>query len=294
MKFVIRAPSFNDRVGGAIALHVLCHSLAEAGQEALLWPIDRPVLQPWRRPRSVLGWLRYHVTGRRKLFDHGPFRTKLASVEDLPNAVVVYPEVTTGNPLGARRVVRWLLHKPGFHTGQTGFGENDLFFLYQDAFDALPTGANRGGRLTLTWWNQAYFDQRRSYRSGSAYLIKKGAGRPLVHDVSDSVLVDDLSHAERADVFNRVRYFYTYDPYTLYSRYAAICGCIPVIMPPPGLAKEEWVAREEERYGLAYGTGDIPWAVATRELLLDRIKQERAEEAAMVQRFISRCREHFG
>jgi hypothetical protein len=294
MKFVIRTHSFDDRVGGIIALHLLCRRLVDAGQEAILWPIDRPTLEPLQRPRSVLGWLRYHLTGRRKVFNHGPFLTKRAGFNDLRNAVVVYPEVTAGNPLHARHVVRWLLHKPGFHTGRVEFGERDLLFAYQDAFDESARPAQRGGRLTLIWQNEAYVDRGRADRSGSAYLVKKGTGRPLVHDLSNSILVDDLSHAEKADVFNRVQYFYTYDPYTLYSRYAAICGCIPVIIPPPGLSKQAWVAREEERYGLAYGTEERPWAVATRDLLLKRIVEEQVEERLMVQNFISRCREHFG
>ena len=293
MKFVIWAPSFDDRSGGTIALHLLCQKLSDLGEQAMLWPLDRPMLQPWRSLRPYINWLGYTLERRHRRFSHGPFATRLAQPQDVRDAMVVYPEVVSGNPLRARHVVRWLLHRPGFHTGEAAHGADDLMFLYQDAFHDPAAGAPPE-RLTLTWWNAAYADRGSNERSGSAYLLKKGKGRPIQHDLTDSVLVDDLSHADRAAVFNRVRCFYTYDPYTLYSRYAAICGCIPVIVPEPGLSREAWVAREEERYGLAYGVDDVDWAIATRPLLLQRIADEQAEEDAMLRRFVARCRERFG
>ena len=292
MRFVIWAPSFDDRVGGIIALHLLCARLNAIGVPAMLWPDDRPRLQRWRNPRRYLGWARYHLTRRRHRFDHGPFDTALARPEDLRDAVVVYPEAVAGNPLRGRNVVRWLLHRPGFHTGKVEFGSDDLIFFYQPAFNDPPIG-DTGGRLTLTWWNRDYFDRGNPDRSGSAYLVKKGAGRPLVHDLTDSVRVDDFSHQQKAKAFNERRVFYTYDPYTLYSRYAAICGCVPVIIPVPGLTREAWVPEAEERYGMAYGVDDIPWAVATRGLMLDRIEQEKAAEEETLRTFVAKCTERF-
>ena len=293
MKFVIVAGSFDDRSGGTVALHLLCQRLAEAGETALLWPLDRLRLQWWRNPRRYAGWARYHLSGRSRRYGRGPFATRLAQGRDLRGAVVVYPETIDGNPLAASRVVRWLLHKPGFHTGRVGFGRHDLLFHYQDPFHDPGLGGDADDRLTLTWWNAAYRQVNFGERTGSAYLIKKGHGRPILHDLADSVLVDPLDHRGKAQAFNRARYFYTYDPFTLYSRYAALCGCIPIIVPVPGMTREQWVPREEERYGLAYGEEDIGWAVATRPLLLRQIADEQAAEAVMLETFIRKCRAAF-
>lgn len=293
MKFVIAAAPFDDRSGGVIALHLLCRRLTEAGHTALLWPMDRPRLQAWRNPRRYLGWAKYHLTGRGDRFDFGPFPNRLARARDLKDAVVVYPEVVAGNPLRARRVARWLLHKPGFHTGVVDYGPNDLLFHYQDAFHDPAVGGEADDRLTLTWWNEEYRLTNHGERSGSAYLLKKGRDRPIVHDLADSVLVDALSHREKAQAFNRARFFYTYDLYTLYSRYAALCGAVPVVVPMPGVTREQWIARDEERYGLAYGEDDVDWAIATRPRLLEQIAAEQAAESAMLENFVRKCRARF-
>jgi hypothetical protein len=105
--------------------------------------------------------------------------------------------------------------------------------------------------------------------------------------------VDDVSHEERAAIFNRVEYVYSYDLYTMYSRYAAICGAVPVIIPEPDLPRDQWVPREEERYGLAYGVEEVPWAINTRDLLLQRLEEERRDEDRMLREFVESCRCRF-
>lgn len=292
MKFVIVANSFDDRIGGVIVLHLLCQRLVEAGEAAYLWS-SPPRLQFWRNPRRYLGWLRYHIGRRHRLYSTGPFATRHADIADLSGAVVVYPETITGNPLKADKVVRWLLHKPGFHTGVVEYGKDDLLFYYHEAFHDPDLGDYADNRLVVTWWNEEYRQFNHGERAGSCYLVKKGQGRSLTHDLRDSVLVDTLSHREKAEMFNRTKYFYTYDDRTLYARYAALCGCIPIIVPQPGISREEWVLDAEERYGLAYGDEDIEWAITTRPLLLQRIERERAIEDAMLRSFIDKCYARF-
>ena len=289
MKFVIATGSFDERSGGILVLHLLCQRLTEAGEDASLWPMDRPRWQFWRNPRRYIGWLGYHITRRQGRFNKGPFANRLARGRDLADAVVIYPEVVTGNPLCARAVVRWLLHKPGFHSGRIGFGADDLLFFFQKAFYEPALGDYGDNRLALTWWNEVYRLTNHGERNGSCYLIKKGHGRPIVHDLKDSVLIDTMTAAEKADIFNKTKYFYCYDPYTLYARYAALCGCIPIIIPEPGMSRDQWVPYEEERYGVAYGEEEIDWAIATRDRLLRQIELDQDVEATILRRFIDAC-----
>jgi hypothetical protein len=147
--------------------------------------------------------------------------------------------------------------------------------------------------LTLQWVNPVYRD-RGEPRSGSCYLLHKGKHRPIVHDLADSVPLDGLSPEEMADVFNRTEILYCYDLYTMYARYAALCGCVPVVVPDPDLTRDQWVMRPEDRYGVAYGEDDIPWALETRGALADHLRGLRAHEDAMLKRFVAKCRAHFG
>jgi hypothetical protein len=145
----------------------------------------------------------------------------------------------------------------------------------------------------VVWINEVYRQTNFGEREGSAWLERKGKGRPMVHDLSQSVCVDDMSHEERAEVFNQRTHFYSYDLYSMFGVYAALCGCVPIVVPDPGLAKEQWTPEERDRYGIAYGHDDIPWAIATRPQLLERLREVREEEDAMLRRFVARCAEAF-
>jgi hypothetical protein len=291
-KFIIWAPSFDEQAGGAIVLHLLCHRLNELGQTALLWPAQRPRLRWPPRLRPILSWLRYRLTFRGLRYATGPFPNKLATGRDIAGSIVVYPEIVNGNPLGATHVVRWFLHKPGYHTGVVDYGPGELYFFIVDAFDDPALNPSRDNRLTLQWTNEVYSD-RGGQRSGSCYLMRHGEERSISHDARGSVPIDALSHTEKADAFNRYARFYSYDPYTFYLWYAAICGCIPIVVPEPGLSKEAWKADEEDRYGIAYGEEDIGWAVATREKLLDKLRRRRVDEDRMVRAFVAKCTDWF-
>jgi hypothetical protein len=198
-----------------------------------------------------------------------------------------------GNPLGEPHVVRWLLHKPGHHTGRINFSSRELVFSYLEAFDDLSGEGAKAQRLTLTWLNSAYGLRNNGERTGSAYLMRKGKSRPLVHDLNGSIRVDDLSHAEKARVFNEAEFFYSYDLYTLYNLYALICGCIPVVIPEPGVAKEDWLPEEHDRYGIAYGFEDVDWAISTRPKMLERLAMIRRGEDEMLHEFVRTCRREF-
>lgn len=42
-------------------------------------------------------------------------------------------------------------------------------------------------------------------------------------------------------MFNKCKYFYSYDANTAYIMYAAVCGCIPIIHEIDGVSEEEFL-----------------------------------------------------
>jgi hypothetical protein len=290
---VIWAPTFDETIGGAIALHALCDRLHALGVEARVWPELKPLVRLGDSPRRMWRWLRYAWSGGDRDYSPGPFSNRLARNADVKDAVVVYPEIVSGNPLRSERVVRWFLHKPGFHTGEIHYGPNDLCFCYNTAFnDASLNPA--GNCLRVSYLDPVYHQWNFGDRSGSAFLIRKGRGRPLDAHPADAICVDGLDHNECAEVFNRVERLYSYDSYSYYSVFAALCGCTPIVIPEAGVSEAAWEPDHERRLGIAYGEARVGWAEATREALRESVARSRAVEDRTVLAFMETCRARFG
>ena len=98
---------FDPSSGGQVAMHKLCHDINSLGRTSYITSSDThyKLKSPFLGDRSI----------------------------DMDNCVVIYPEITHGNPLGARHVVRWILNTPGL-CGGVGNGfynhklDSDLIF----------------------------------------------------------------------------------------------------------------------------------------------------------------------
>jgi len=292
VQFVIWSFSYDETVGGIIALHTLCDRLNEAGVRASIWPHRRPPVKALKGWRGLVRYAAYLARDFVDPFDPGPFPKRIARHRDLKNAIVVYPEVVAGNPLESEKVVRWFLYRPGDH--QVSYGSNELYFSYNDTFSDASINPNLDNILRVTTIFQAYTQTNFGERTGSCYLVRKNEGRAVDKHPPDSIQIDGLSHEKIAKLFNEKKYFYSYDLYSFYSVYAALCGCISVVIPKPGLSRDEWHPSPDRQLGIAYGTSDIARALATRAALIERMKVERVEEDAQVRMFVEKCFQHFG
>ena len=209
--------------------------------------------------------------------------------------IVVYPEVVDGNPLGATNVVRWFLNRPGRITGRVRFGTDELYFLYQRAFDDPDFNSEPDNLLAVRWYRRDLYHQWNfGDRSGTCYMLRKGRTRAAEDDTRNALVLDGRTHTEIASAFNQCKCFVSYDPYTMYSRYAALCGCTSIVVPMEGVPKEQWRPEKELRYGIAYGFGDIEWALETRTDLLRTIEQEEETQAQGVSAFVAKTQAFFG
>ncbi|MEM8548568.1 MAG: hypothetical protein AAGF46_10460 [Pseudomonadota bacterium] len=296
LTFIIYAPRFDEYSGGAIALHRLCHLLRCAGESAYLWQMGKPSPRVYGGLSLKARQAYFSLLARR----NGPFHRRadfdspVASVAQLNNAIVVYPETVSGDPLGTGRCVRWFLHRPGFHTGSVDYGDDDLMFYYQDAFKDESTGLMDGGWLQTLWVrDDVYTPPSSGEREGECYMIRKAEPDQHVHH-PDALCLDGLSHEAIAREFQHRERFICYDLYTLYSCYAAACGCDSIVVPDPQVDKSAWHPDERKRYGLAYGVDDLDWARSTRHRALEYMKFEEREAAESVVRFVATCRDFFG
>lgn len=271
-------------------MHNLVHELNSIGERAFLWQAA-PVYKPSRRQR-LINWLRPE-----EMVTNPVLNTPIAHKRDLsPESIIVYPELVRGNPLGASNVVRWLLYKPGL-LHPFDFGPDEMFFRASSMCD-MPDLT--GGAPDLYLWkvNPVYRNESRPSRKGVCYIVRKGGDKPRIPETEtlDAICIDGASHVEANEIFNRCDTFYSYDEATMYSQFAALCGCTSVVVPGMFGSREEWAAQHPNaRFGIAYGDSkaELDHARTTRHLLLEDLRNNERQSLETVQNFVKLTRQRF-
>ncbi|WP_432455407.1 hypothetical protein ACRRS0_08105 [Agarivorans sp. QJM3NY_29] len=301
-KFIIFAPSYNETVGGAIVLHKLCHVINKLGFKAYLFPsFDSELTNKYHflKPTKQIFNSLFHKRDRK--FRVNPsfltpiYTGQLSALND--DYVVVYPETVLGNPLQAKNIVRWLLHEPGYHTGQFCFGRNELIYKFSSGIKDFIVDSSLTSSLLLKVIHYPLehynTESTAKVRSGTAYCLRKGANKAMMHDLNDSILIDNKSNAEIAAIFKSVKSFISYDTLTAYSVFAVLCGCQSIIIPDQGVSEEQWYPKAEDRYGLAYGFNNIHKAEETAHLVLPRVLNEERGVEKLVSQFLLETQNFF-
>lgn len=290
IRFIIYSPPYNENNGGAIALHKLCHLLNAIGYKAYFYSQKTPKFSQKKYLLSSMRLALYSIKAKFKPRTNPNFNTPVISHINKQQDIIIYPEIIDGNPLRAKKVVRWFLHEPGYHTGIINYGENELYFYFQKSFNDPNINKDWNNKLRVLYlFNDIYKQVNFGDRRGTCHILRKGAHKQMVHDTSDSILIDNLPHEKIAEIFNQVEMCISYDTKTLYSQYAVMCGCKSVLIPDKGVCIEKWQPEVELRSGVAYGFNDIPRAEATKEQLLDILKEEEKESVNDVKRFAKKC-----
>lgn len=299
-KLLIFAPPYDPDMGGAVVMHKLCSLLNELGEQAYVYRLfnNQAGLLALTRllfKSSVRGLISSFNVNRRL---QTPVLPRYPRAFD-DEWIVVYPEIVRGNPLQAKNVVRWMLYRPGFHTGDMLFGENEFHVDYNRFLDevSFPGCYKARNSLYVVHFPFEIYNQvgalPPTQRRGTAYCVRKGAGKPMQHDLTDSVLIDGKSAEAVAATFRTVTRFISYDPYTAYSSFAVLCGAESVVVPDAGVSKEAWHPDPAERYGVAYGWDDRDWARQTAGLLLEHMMQKERRSIDSVRDFLAEVGEYF-
>lgn len=309
MKFVIVSP--RQICGGPIVLHALCKHLSDMGFDSRifynavdLYEKDRPILF-WCKwcifiakdivknilSRSEAGQQRF--PGYRNASVRGCRRKYLPWVDD--DTIVVYPEVTHGNFLHAKNVVRWFLYHNRYKDKPEAYEENDLFVCYREVFNDYDLNPNK---LTV---HTPYFDldTYRQYnfgeRHGTCYIVRKGKDRPDLPEEFDGVVIDQLPEKEKVRLFNECEYCVSYDTQTAYSGIAALCGCISVVIPEPGKTRSDYKGPEDSSDGVAWGFSEeeISHAQQTRHKIYTQYLELNEDSRRSAEEFVKICKDYF-
>lgn len=216
--------------------------------------------------------------------------------EFLKNGVAVYCEAEGGNPLNAKKVVRWMLSAPGRNVPLYARHWNAGDLVYY--FNPEPCYWQKEIFKLLTVFNipEQYKDLKLK-RNGTCYTIRKAGHKNYAKDFPPSKssnieieqdwykinvhhhLQDENTYT---NLFNHHQFFISYDPMTFTSIIAALCGCVSVVNPCENMNKEQWLKKTcywqyleakglSDLHGIAYGKEDIQRATDTIHLAYDQI-----------------------
>ncbi len=298
-EFIIFSTPYHPNDGGAIVLHYLCHLLNQSGVNASIIPSFNCLdVSPYDDLLETIGTLNQikkntnsdpftlNADWKTPLYPH-----PLEQIKFRNDLVVVYPEVTFGNPLRARHIARWILHKPGFHNKHVYYEPGEVHFRYLEMHHAVPMPWIEISDQLLSifyipWdhYKPALADQQ---REGTAYLVRKGTGKKAIHDVTNSIQIDGKSHSEIGEIFRRVKTFISYDTKSIYSLLAAVAGADSVVAPDDGISEDMWQPFPELRAGLAYGFERLGWAQSTRHQTAEQLQKLELQSAVSVQSFVA-------
>lgn len=316
---VVYAPYYDEHNGGCIALHALVDRLRKQGADAYVsfykYSPPTPAIEVYRGLRRwVPRLLRFEVTTKalrhaQHLADYyfvnkrqsGFLDTPVATSRIIDDAVVVYAESVVGNPLRSTRVVRWLLHRPGFFNSEAVFDGSEELFFFNDEFKGPFTSLGEERRLCTFEVRQDCYHEPRAAdrpRQGICYLVRKGGRWGADAEslrLEGKTVIDGMSHSQIGEVFRRAQTLVSYDPNTLYLTYAALCGCMPVVMRPPLMDSALFAELcGRHRAGIAVGFEDVQRALDTRADLIAELCAMKLKEEGQVAQFLDIIRRRFG
>lgn len=207
--FLIWAPPYTHTSSGIRALYRLCHHLNVCGYPSAVFAEPGWPLPDWN------------------CFLHdGP----------VGDSILVYPEIVSGNPCGAGRVVRWALNTPGLLGGDSTYPDDEMVFLYDpqklpDVQRAVsePIGAERVLWMGLVDPAHIYPDPSVPKTLDCSFIYKgeRLSERIPLPEGLEIQRLESLtpSMAALGDTLRRTRTLYSYDHYSNVLREAVICGC---------------------------------------------------------------------
>ncbi len=298
-KFLIL--SYLDITGGSIVRENLCKNLNELGYNAKILFPQTCQYTNGKKDKYWWAFIKHAIkkTIPKAIKEKRIFTIRGCKYKWTPfvgkNTIVIYPEVTYGNPLKAKKVVRWFLYHNPLHGQVDAYGKGDLFFTYRPVFNDYDL--NPTCRILHT----SYFDletyKRTNYgeRKGKCYIIRKGRNRPDLPKEFDGPIIDNLSEAEKVKLFNECEWCISYDTQTSYSSISALCGCISVVVPEPDKVKSDYRKEGDFDCGVAFGfsESEIEHAISTRDKIYDHYVEMNEKSKEEVKKFVAICEEYF-
>lgn len=276
--FLVMASAYDENSGGNMVSHYLVDQLNK-NSTAFLVPLIENHLSNVLNTKQIQKLLAINIDQYSGFTTNPDWNTPWLSHQDASSlarelqVVTVYPEIIRGNPLGAKHIARWCLHRPGFFGDEFCFGRSEVLFKYNDWIE-LPAPYDGffeyGGTLFCNFPPYNLFGRSplidvypEVAGRDICYAIRKGDVdfEPIFGITNESINIDNFTRREVANIFTKCKRFISFDHNTFYSSLAVLSGCESIVVPSPNL-KGEGSYPSSRRPWLAYGMDDLPRAVS--------------------------------
>ena len=216
LSFVVYAPMYARNSAGIYALYKLAQDLNALGYIAFV---------------TIWGESNYYI----KPIFNVPIIPHIIAKDfiDCQNMVVIYPEVTVGNPLNAKRIVRWVMNEPGhFGVGDEVFDESELIVSYKEQFDRSIKN-KIDCHLELPVIDKTFvFDSSIEKTDITVYTGKnKNPDLLLVPHYDNLLTRTSPSRNELTQIIKRTKTLYSFDNTTAVIDEARLNGCNVILIP---------------------------------------------------------------
>lgn len=230
-------PPYMRTSAGVKVMHLLAHALNVKGKQAYVLP-------------------QFLIKGRTPT--HPELKTPLLSSEIIDMhfhegrlPIVVYPEITNGNPLNADCVVRYILNYPGNLGGPETYPATDFLLYYSE--DLVPEGQKLEAMKLFIPASDPYFfcpppaETNRTKKVFYAGKYQKNYGGELLDITKGCIEItlgksDSQTRKEIVQLFQEASVFYCYENSALCLE-AILCGCPVVLINTPSM--QGWIAKTE-------------------------------------------------
>jgi hypothetical protein len=251
IKYIIYAPDFAENSAGVRALYILADRLNKKG-------------------------LRTYITGSHKTttaLDAPLIPMFLAQTyAKVFDFAAVYPETITGNPIGARRVVRWVLNKPGLLAGEQVYDPEELVFNYSAVYSPYIENPIAGMLYLPTIRKEIFNDDGvdpNLPRTLECFYIGKSTYKEGYFDRSKTFEITKTGPSKKdlGNLFRAAKVLYCFDNSSIIVFEAALCGCPAVIIPDGTQTRADYETLELGMNGIAWGIEELPRAQASVQLV---------------------------
>lgn len=152
--------------------------------------------------------------------------------------IVIYPEIVKGNPLKSKKVVRYILNRPGLIGGDLTYDESELLYAYCESLSQYSHG-----RILTVPIIEEFFYNKNLKRNKDVFYVGKCKHSNRIKETEGLVEITrefPEAREDLAELLNTTNTFYTYDNFTALTLEAELCGCVVKIVDEYGRVQDRY------------------------------------------------------